>query len=143
LSKTIKVPYHRYGLLYGDLELTAKMNRTNSLASLKSSRSGSQHGSGGKSPLRLHKKSSEIIEVDEDVDFSDMESSGLDEIANYDEYLLTRDLDQIFDEIARDDPTLQSKPNPTQNVLKEQVSTESNVVHRRFEGGPHYLGRDR
>jgi len=118
------------------------MNRTNSLASLKSSRSGSgsQHGSGGRSPLRLHKKSSEIIEEDEDVDFSDMDSA-VDEIANYDEYLLTRDLDQIFDEIAKDDPSLQ--PKPTQNVLKEQVSTESSVVHRRFEGGPHYLGRGR
>jgi hypothetical protein len=47
------------------------MARTNSLASLKSSFS-SQAGSAGKSPIRLHKKSSGIIEVDEDVDFSDM-----------------------------------------------------------------------
>lgn len=141
LAKTIRVPYHRYGVIYGDLEPAGKMNRTNSLASLKSSRSGSQHDSGGKSPVRLRKKSSEIIEVDEDVDFSGMSDSGLDEIANYDEYLLTRDLDQIFDEIARDDPNLQPKQN--QNVLKEQVSTETNVVHRRFEGGPHFLGRSR
>ncbi len=48
---------------------------------------------------------------------------GIDDIINYDEYLLTRDLDQIFDEIAREDPTLQHKPNQTHNALKEQVST--------------------
>jgi hypothetical protein len=43
--------------------MAVKMNRNNSLASLKSSRS--SHA-GGKSPVRLHKKSEEIQEVSED-----------------------------------------------------------------------------
>lgn len=132
LRKTIRVPYYRYGVLYGEIELAARMNRTNSLASLKSSRS--SHG-GNKSPVRLHKKSSEIEEVDEDVEWSDR-SSVMEDIANYDEYLLTRDLDQIFDEIAREDPTVSKHIGSN---LKEQVSIENKVVHRRFEGGPHFL----
>lgn len=54
LSKMVKVPYYKYGLLYGDLDIGGKnLSRTASLASIKSSRSRSSHGN--KSPIRLKK----------------------------------------------------------------------------------------
>lgn len=125
LARTMSIPLTLQAFLYGDLEKRGrgtgtKMQRMNSMTSKLSKESRNENKLKPEMEIREH-----VQEEDSDEESFDLE--------NYDEYLLRKNMDAIFDDmIGGDENGHLKEASPVNTVALENI-----VVNPRFEGGPH------
>ena len=127
-ARSLNIPLTLQAYLYGDLERRGgkqviKLQRMNSLASKISKDSRQREEKGLKAEF-------EIKEHAVEAGSSDEESFDLE---NYDEYLLRKNMDAIFDDMMGGDENGHVKEASPVNT----IAIEHLVVNPRFEGGPH------